>query len=64
MIMKIMVSLDKDDAESLCKKTYNYFKKTLENKLNDLSKKEIRLNKVLKEEGQYLGTVESFGKEL
>ena len=36
----IMASLDKDDAESLCKKTYNYFKKTLENKLNDLSKKE------------------------
>ena len=39
-----MASLDKDDAKSLCKKTYNYFKKTLENKLNDLSKKENQSN--------------------
>ena len=36
----IMVTLDKDDSEKIYVKSYNYFKKTLDNKLNNLSTKE------------------------
>lgn len=36
----IMVTLDKDDSEKIYVKSYNYFKKTLDNKLNDLFTKE------------------------
>ena len=36
----IMLTLDKDDSEKIYVKSYNYFKKTLENKLKDLSLKE------------------------
>ena len=36
----IGTTLEKDDTEKIYVKSYNYFKKTLENKLNDLSIKE------------------------
>ena len=36
----IIATLEKDDAEKIYAKSYNYFKKTLENKLNDLFTKE------------------------
>lgn len=36
----ILITLDKDDEEKIKVKSYNYFKKTLQNKLNDLNKKE------------------------
>ena len=40
----IMITLEKDNTEKIYAKSYNYFKKTLENKLYDLSKKENQSN--------------------
>lgn len=41
----IMVTLEKDDTEKIYVKSYNYFKKTLDNKLNDLDKQEFKKTK-------------------
>lgn len=38
----IMATLEKDDTEKIYVKSYNYFKKTLDNKLNDLDKQEFK----------------------
>ena len=41
----IIATLDKDDSEKIYVKSYKYFKKVLENKINNLDKREIKRTK-------------------
>ncbi|CEN31416.1 replication initiation protein [Paraclostridium sordellii] len=42
----ILVALEKDDEEKIKVKSYNYFKKTLENKINDIQNKKDKTKSV------------------